>query len=152
VANNIWSDDWDSLGDNEWEDGMKSFRLPRSGTMLGGTVYELPPGKRSAYHFHHAADELLVALTAGLTLRTPDGERELQAGETVFFPPGPEGAHGQLNHSAEPVRYLVAGTRQAPEVVEYPDLKQLTVQSRLPSQTGEPLFAIYDVGEGKEPE
>jgi uncharacterized cupin superfamily protein len=152
MADNIWSDEWDSLGDNDWEDGMKSLHLPRSGTTLGGSVYELPPGKRSAYHFHHAADELLIALTEGVTLRTPEGERTLEAGEAAFFPPGPEGAHGQVNNSTEPVRYFVAGTRPAPEVVEYPDLKQLTVQSRLPSQTGEALFAIYDVGEGKKPE
>jgi len=149
MANNIWSDEWDSLGDNDWEDGMKSLHLPRSGTVLGASVYELPPGKRSAYHFHHAADELLVALTSGVTVRTPEGERELEAGESVFFPPGPDGAHGQINNGSEPVRYLVAGTRFAPEVVEYPDLKQLTVQSRLASQTGEPLFSIYDIGAGK---
>jgi uncharacterized cupin superfamily protein len=152
MADNIWSDEWESLGDNEWEDGMKSFRLPRSGTMLGGTVYELPPGKRSAYHFHHAADELLVALTEGVTLRTPDGERTLVVGDAVFFPPGPDGAHGQINKSTSSVRYLVVGTRMAPEVVEYPDLKQLTVQSRLASQTGEPLFVIHDIGEREEPE
>ena len=41
----------------------------------------------------------------------------------------------------EPVRYVMAGTRVSPEVVEYPDLKQLTAQSK------HGLFAIHDVKE-----
>ena len=147
MADNIWSDEWDSLGDNDWEKGMKSLRLPRSGTALGATVYELPPEGESAYHFHHAADELLVALTAGVALRTGEGERELTNGEAVFFPAGPDGLHGTINRSGEPVRYLVAGTRSSPEVVEYPDLGQVTAQSRFASQMGEPLFLIHTLGE-----
>ena len=95
MADNIWSDEWDSLGDNDWENGLKSLRLPRSGTVLGASVYELPPGGRSAYHFHHGADELLIALTAGVTVRTPEGERELAVGEAVFFPPAPRGRTGR---------------------------------------------------------
>jgi uncharacterized cupin superfamily protein len=151
MADNIWSDDWDSLGDNDWEKGMKSFRLPRAGTVLGASVYELPPGRDSAYHFHHAADELLVALTGGVTLRTAEGERVLANGEAVFFPAGPDGLHGTLNRTADAVRYLVAGTRFSPEVVEYPDLGQVTAQSRLASQKGEPLFLIHTLGEEDAP-
>ena len=147
MADNIWSDDWDSLGDNDWEQGMKSLRLPRSGDVLGASVYELPPGGRSAYHFHHGAHELLIALTDGVTLRTPEGERVLAAGEAVFFPPGPDGAHGQVNATDGPVRYLVAGTRPSPEVAEYPDLGQITAQSRFPSQKGDQLFVIHTLQE-----
>ena len=33
----------------------------------------------------------------------------------------------------------------APEVAEYPDLKQITVQARTGSQTGEQLWLIHDV-------
>lgn len=140
----IWSDEWESLGESEWEAGTKSTRLGRGGD-LGATVYELSPGGRSTYHFHHAAEEILVTLRGRITLRTPDGERELVEGDVVHFPRGPEGAHEQLNRTDEPVRYLVAGTRSGPEVVEYPDLHQLTAQSRLPSQHGEQLFVIHDL-------
>jgi uncharacterized cupin superfamily protein len=150
MADNIWSGDWDSLGDNDWEAGMKSLRLPRGdGMLLGASVYELPPGGKSAYHFHHGAEELLIALSEGVTVRTPDGERVLAAGEAVFFAPGPGGAHGQVNDTDEPVRYLVAGTRPSPEVAEYPDLGQLTAQSRHASQMGEPLFVIHTLQEGE---
>ncbi len=140
----IWSDEWESLGESEWEGGTKSTRLGQ-GEDLGATLYELPPGGRSTYHFHHGSEEILVTLRGQVTLRTPAGERELEEGEVVHFPPGPEGAHEQLNHTDRPVRYLVAGTRVLPEVAEYPDLGQVTAQSRHLSQHGEPLFVIHDL-------
>ena len=74
-------------------------------------------------------------------------ERQLDEGAVVHFPTGPDGAHELRNDTDEPVRYVVAGIRVSPEVVEYPDLKQLTAQSRHDSQKGERLFVIHDVGE-----
>jgi uncharacterized cupin superfamily protein len=82
------------------------------------------------------------------TLRTFEGERQLGEGAVVHFPTGRDGAHELRNDTDEPIRYVVAGIRVSPEVAEYPDLKQLTAQSRHPSQTGEPLFVIHDIGEG----
>lgn len=55
--------------------------------------------------------------------------------------PGPEGAHGLRDDTAEPVRYVMVGTRVSPEVAEYPDLKQLTAQST------HGLFVIHDIKE-----
>jgi uncharacterized cupin superfamily protein len=144
-VSNIWSDEWESLGESEWEAGTKSTRLPR-GDVLGATVYELPPGGGSTYHFHHGSEEILIALRGRLTIRTPDGERELEEGEVVHFPSGPDGAHEQLNRTDVPVRYLVMGNRVSPEVVEYPDTRQITAQGRLASQTGERLWLIHELG------
>ena len=76
------------------------------------------------------------------------GERKLEEGEVVSFPPGPDGAHGLRNDTEEGVRYVMAGTRVSPEVVEYPDLKQVTAQSRHESTTGGELFLIHDMEEG----
>jgi hypothetical protein len=39
----------------------------------------------------------------------------------------------------------MVSTLQSPEVVEYPDLKQITAQARTGSQTGERLWLIHDV-------
>jgi len=86
------------------------------------------------------------------TLRSNDGSRQLDEGAVVHFPPGPDGAHELRNETGETVRYVMAGIRVSPEVVEYPDMKKLTAQSRLGSQTGETLFVIHDVGEGGEAE
>ena len=56
-----------------------------------------------------------------------------------------DGAHGLRNETDELVRYIVAGIRATPEVVEYPDLKQITAQARTESQTGERLWIVHDV-------
>jgi uncharacterized cupin superfamily protein len=141
---NIYGDDWEATDD--WSGGgAKSKRLVARGPQLGATVYELGPGNSVAYHFHHGSEELLMVLSGRATLRTPDGERVLAEGEAIHFPGGPEGAHGLRNDTDEAVRYIVAGIRVSPEVVEYPDLKQITAQASTESQTGERLWLIHDV-------
>jgi len=140
---NIWTDEWDP-GEDWSGGGGVSKRLPR-GPNLGAGIYELGPGNFVVYHFHHASEELIVVLRGRPTLRTPDGSRQLAEGESVHFPAGPDGAHGVTNETDEPVRFLMASTLQSPEVVEYPDLKQITAQARTGSQTGERLWLIHDV-------
>jgi uncharacterized cupin superfamily protein len=140
---NIWSDAWEPSEDWSGGGGV-SKRLPR-GDVLGASVYELGPGNFGVYHFHHGAEEMMIVLRGTPTLRTPDGERVLEEGEVVFFPSGPDGAHGVRNDTAEPTRFVMISDHPNPEVVEYPDLGQITAQARTASQTGERLFLIYDV-------
>ncbi|MGH3049017.1 MAG: cupin domain-containing protein [Gaiellaceae bacterium] len=145
---NVWSDDWGEQAE-DWSGGggLTKSLVPRGGPLLGASVYELGPGNFMIYHAHHGSEELLIVLRGRPTLRTPDGERALDEGEAVHFPPGRDGAHGIRNDTDEPVRYVVAGTRVSPEVVEYPDLGQVTAQSRLPAYDGGQLFVIHDVKE-----
>ena len=140
---NVWSDTWDPVDDWSGGGGL-SKRLPR-GSDLGCSVYELAPGNFVVYHFHHASEELLVVLRGRPTLRTQDGTRQLDEGEVVHFPTGPDGAHAVSNDTDATVRFLMASTLRSPEVVEYPDLKQITAQARTGSQTGEQLWLIHDV-------
>lgn len=140
---NIWSDVWDP-GEDWSGGGGLSKRLPR-GDVLGATVYELGPGNFAVYHFHHGAEEMLIVLRGRLTLRSPDGEREVTEGEVVFFPRGPEGAHALRNHTEQPARFVMVSDHPSPEVAEYPDHGQITAQARTGSQTGERLWLIYDV-------
>jgi len=146
---NIWSDDWGEQPEDWSGGGGRSKRLPRSSERprLGLTLYELDPGDFVVYHFHHAWEEVLVVLRGRPTLRTPEGERRLDEGDSVHFPLGAEGAHGLRNETDGPVRYLMASTLSSPEVCEYPDLKQITAQARTPSLTGERLWLIHDVEE-----
>ncbi|HET7573148.1 MAG TPA: cupin domain-containing protein [Gaiellaceae bacterium] len=146
---NVWIDDWGEQPEDWSGGGALQKRLVPSGPRLGASVYELGPGNFAVYHAHHGSEELLIVLRGRPTLRTPDGERLLEEGEVVHFPPGREGAHGFRNDGDEPVRYLVAGTRVSPEVVEYPDLGQVTAQSRLPTHGGGQLFVIHDLEEGR---
>jgi uncharacterized cupin superfamily protein len=140
---NVWSDTWDP-GEDWSGGGALSKRLPR-GDVLGATVYELGAGNFAVYHFHHGAEELLIVLRGSPTLRTPAGDRVLEEGAVVHFPPGPAGAHGIRNETDEPVRYVMVSDHPSPEVAEYPDLRQITAQARTGSQTGERLWLVYDV-------
>ena len=144
AGDNIWSDEWGEQGEDWSGGGGRAKPLPR-GRALGATVYELDPGNFVVYHFHHRWEELLVVLRGGPTLRTPEGDRQLREGDVVHFSIGPEGAHALRNDSEDVVRYVMVSTRGAPEVVEYPDLGQLTVQAPTGSQTGERLWLIHDV-------
>jgi uncharacterized cupin superfamily protein len=140
---NVWSDQWEPSED--WSGGGgRDKRLPR-GEVLGASVYELDPGNFVVYHFHHGAEEMMIVLRGRPTLRTPDGERELAEGEVVHFAAGPAGAHGVRNESDRSVRVVMVSDQPSPEVVEYPDLGQITAQARTGSQTGERLWLIYDV-------
>jgi uncharacterized cupin superfamily protein len=112
---------------------------------MGASLYELDPGNFVVYHYHHGSEELLIVLRGRPTLRTPDGERELAEGEAVHFPVGPAGLHALENRTGDPVRFVMVSTLVTPEVVEYPDLGQITAQARTGSQTGDRLWLIYDV-------
>lgn len=141
---NVFADDWDATDD--WSSGgAKSTRLVEGGPELGASVYELGPGNTTAYHFHHGSEELLIVLRGRPTLRTPEGERQLAEGEAVHFTVGPDGAHGLRNDTDTPVRFVVAGIRVSPEVVEYPDAGKVTAQARSASLTGERLWLIHDL-------
>ena len=139
---NIWDDDWGEQPEDWSGGGGKSKRLVGRGPVLGASLQELGRGNFVIYHAHHGSEELLIVLRGRPTLRTPEGERQLDEGEVVHFATGPEGAHGIRNDTDEPVRYIVAGTRVSPEIVEYPDLKQVTGQSR------HGIFFIHDVADG----
>jgi uncharacterized cupin superfamily protein len=142
---NVWTNEWEP--EEDWSGGGASSKqlVPR-GPLLGASVYELGPGNFAIYHYHHASEELLLVLQGQPTLRTREGERRLEAGDVVHLPQGPDGAHGLRNDTEEPVRYVVFGTRVSPEVVEYPDLGQVTAQSRFQSHNDEPLFLIHTLG------
>src|SRR5919204_3603142 len=147
--NNIWTDVWDPAEEDWSGGGVVSKRLPRAPERpgFGATVYELDPNDFVVFHFHHAWEELLVVLRGRPTLRTSEGERQVTEGEAVYFPLGAEGAHGLKNETDERVRYLMVSTLSSPEVVEYPDLRQITAQARTGSMTGERLWLIHDVEE-----
>ena len=85
---------------------------------IGARLYELGEGERThPYHFHHAAEEWLLAVAGSPLLRTPDGEQVLRAGDVVCFPPGPGGAHQVTG----PGTVLIFSEQRALDTVEYPD-------------------------------
>jgi uncharacterized cupin superfamily protein len=95
---------------------------------IGGSLYELEAGQRSfPYHFEQAREEWLLVVDGSPTLRTPDGERELRAGDVVCFPVGEAGAHQVTG----PGRILMLSTLELPTVAEYPDSAKVNVDGRV---------------------
>jgi uncharacterized cupin superfamily protein len=141
---NVFADDWEEL--YERMDGWlaNSRRLIPPGHDLGMSVYELLPGQTQCpYHFHHGEDELILVLAGRPTLRTPDGERQLEPGDFAHFPRGPDGAHQVFNRTDEPARYVLASTNVTPEVCEYPDSGKVASFARTPSTHGERLYTMH---------
>jgi uncharacterized cupin superfamily protein len=91
--------------------------------LTGMAIYELPPGEAGwPYHFEVGNEEWLIVIDGELTLRTPDGERVLRAGDVAAFPAGPKGAHAVRNHSAEPARFAMPSTQlRYGDATVYPD-------------------------------
>jgi uncharacterized cupin superfamily protein len=126
---NLFAEEWD--GGRE-RPGWRWRRLPvgeRIGAQLiGASLYELEPGQKTfPYHYEYGAEEWLLAVAGRPTLRTPAGERELEPGDLVRFPEGPEGAHLVRNDTAEPARVLVFSTEGRPGIAVYPDSDKIGV-------------------------
>jgi uncharacterized cupin superfamily protein len=141
---NVFADEWQEIYPplEGWRSNAR--RLVPPGHKLGMSLFELLPGQTQCpYHFHHGNEELLLVLIGQPTLRTPDGERELEPGDVVHFPTGPMGAHHVLNRTDEPVRYVIADTKVTPEVVEYPDSGKLVAMARTESQRGDALWTCH---------
>jgi uncharacterized cupin superfamily protein len=91
-------------------------------SLLGMTIYELSPGNRICpYHYEYGNEEWLLVVSGRPTLRTPAGERELEPGDVVCFPEGPEGAHSVAAAGDETVRVIMLSTKRKPDVSVYPD-------------------------------
>jgi uncharacterized cupin superfamily protein len=95
---------------------------------IGATVYELPPGQSTfPYHYEHGCEEWLLVVAGRPTLRHPGGENELEPGDLVCFPEGPEGAHKVTNSTNETARLVILSTKASPAVAVYPDSDKIGV-------------------------
>jgi uncharacterized cupin superfamily protein len=116
---------WDEVPD--WG-GVGALRLDRR-TTLGASIWEIHPGGENWNHFHYASEELLIVLRGRPTVRTPEGERQLQEGDVLTFPRGPDGAKAIRNETDEAARVVIVSTNAAPDVSEYPDTGKIGVNT-----------------------
>src|SRR5437667_12532563 len=84
-------------------------------------IYDLEPGQSSSPYHYEYEEEWLLVVNGTIVLRTPDGERTLERGDLVRFPPGPSGAHKLMNRSESPARTLMFSRARVPAVSVYPD-------------------------------
>jgi uncharacterized cupin superfamily protein len=114
--------------------------------LIGASFWEVPPGQAAyPYHFHYADEELVIVISGNLSLRTPDGVRELEEGEAVRFPLGEEGAHQIFNSGEETATFLAISSHGRPDVIVYPDSDKIGVGERLPRGGG--LRAFFRRGD-----
>jgi uncharacterized cupin superfamily protein len=113
---------WDERDPEGYIGGYYRFGGDIGASMLGATIYELPAAQSNCpYHYEYGNEEWLLVLSGRLSVRHPDGEQELEPGDTVAFPNGPDGAHRLTNRGDEPVRFLMVSTRIEPNAAVYPD-------------------------------
>jgi uncharacterized cupin superfamily protein len=128
---NLYGDEWNVTTEHEgfaFKDGWVGARI--GAELIGGSLYEVPPGKKQGpYHTHHGNEEWAIVVRGTPTLRTPEGERELVEGDVVCFPRGKAGAHQVINRTDEPVRVLMLSTLLKPEIVEYLDSGKVAATS-----------------------
>jgi uncharacterized cupin superfamily protein len=119
-------------------------------TGIGASVYELPAGQALCpYHWQAGNAEMVIVVSGKPSIRTPEGWRELEPGEVVPFPRGPEGAHQVANRSDDDVRVLMLSELNGPEVVVYPDSDKAAMLSRPPGATPEEgeVDAVFKLGD-----
>jgi uncharacterized cupin superfamily protein len=118
-------DDQDPEG---YRAGMARFGPSIGAEKLGASLYELPPGQSICpYHYEYPEEEWLIVLEGRPTLRRPEGEDELEEGDVVCFPEGPEGAHKVTNRTDHTVRVLMFSTKTKTAVAVYPDSDKIGI-------------------------
>jgi uncharacterized cupin superfamily protein len=130
------------LADEPWDQVLDDFRTrvrwfghPFGADKLGASLYEFLPGAPdSPLHMHYGVEEMFFVLGGTPTVRTPNGEEQLEPGDVVYFPEGPEGLHTFSNPGDEPARVLAISSKRFPDVVAYPERGIAWVATRHPER------------------
>ncbi len=132
VLNLFAEDEWEATNDHEGFRHRRTAVGKRLGAkLLGGSLYELPPGERTwPYHYEDGCEEWIVAISGRPTLRGPDGERELGPGDLAVCPEGNAGAHQVINRSSEPCRVLILSSKSPLAIVHYPESGKVGIWSQ----------------------
>jgi uncharacterized cupin superfamily protein len=125
------ADDWEEENDRDgYRHRVTAFGRRLGATLLGGSLYELPPGEKTwPYHYEQGSEEWLMVVAGKPTLRSADGEQELEPGDFAVFPEGPAGAHQVINTTNEPARVIFFSSKSPLAVVHYPDSGKLGIWS-----------------------
>lgn len=91
-------------------------------TQFGAFVEILPPGSRSSLcHWHATEDEFIYMLSGEVTVHEGPDSTLLLPGQAVCFKAGVPAGHYLQNLGGNDASYLVVGTRNAVDIVRYPD-------------------------------
>ena len=113
---------YDESDPEGFRSGMARFGPDLGAAITGATAYDIPPGQALCpYHYEYGEEEWLLVLEGRASIRTPEGTEEAGPMDLVFFPRGPEGAHGVRNETDGPVRVLMWSNVVVPTGTAYPD-------------------------------
>jgi uncharacterized cupin superfamily protein len=123
---------------------------------LSLNVFDIPPGENLCPYHYEYVEEWLLVLDGTPSLRGPGGEEELEAGDLVRFPAGPDGAHKLMNQAGAPARVIMFSSSREPSVAVYPDSGKVGVWTPNPEDRwmlrGSDGKVGYYEGEAGEPE
>jgi len=110
-------------GKEGYEYNKRKFVSREEGGSCVVSVYEIPPNKSAyPYHYHTQDEEVFYIISGKGTLKTPEGEREVSAGDILYFPANKNGAHKLTNLSdSELLVYIDFDTCGDVDVALYPD-------------------------------
>jgi uncharacterized cupin superfamily protein len=106
--------------------------VSRISAAAGGTdnvikEFQIPAGESICPYHYEYEEEWLLLLEGAVTVRTPEGERTIERGDLMCFPPGPDGAHKVTNHSGAVALVLMWSSAREPSVAIYPDSDKMGV-------------------------
>ncbi|MGH1342698.1 MAG: cupin domain-containing protein [Nannocystales bacterium] len=120
-----------------FENRRRGLAAAAGGSKLGCTLTEVPPGKTAwPFHAHLGNEEAIYVLEGHATLRLGDRRHALKPGDYVALPARADAAHQIINTSEAPVRYLVMSTKNATDVVVFPDSKKHGIFAGGPAGSG----------------
>jgi uncharacterized cupin superfamily protein len=113
--------------------------MVRPGEQAYAAFYELPPQKANyPYHYHMGSEEVFYIIKGSGILKTPDGDREITAGDIIACPTGEKSAHKIINTSTtETLTYLDVDAMRSSDVAFYPDSDKVGIN------TGERGYRFY---------
>jgi uncharacterized cupin superfamily protein len=117
---------WELGAEDDGPEGHR-FRARSVGREAGASltgfgIYELKPGEATwPYHFELTEEEWLIVVAGEVTVRTPDGERTLRAGDVACFPVGAAGAHAVRNAGSTTARFAMPSSSAPNGATVYPD-------------------------------
>jgi uncharacterized cupin superfamily protein len=127
-------DSWPERADPRSRDS--ELGLPLGGRTWVAAPHDLARGDATApYHYSWCREEWTLVLDGTPTLRHPDGEDVLNAGELTCFSEGPAGAHQFVNRGEDAARLITFSTPVGrPMSTFYPDDETAVI--RVPGYKG----------------
>ena len=114
-----------SLAGGAWK---KLYRYQAGPQTVRELPFGLPQDVASIAQMREDTVDATKDVKLDTTLRAPDGERELEPGDCILFPSGPDGAHKLTTRSDDLVRVLLVSNFALPRAAVQVDSGKMMVR------------------------